>query len=190
MKDRKILLHVCCGPCACWPVKDLSEKGVPFTCFWYNPNIHPFNEFRLRLLTFRDLQRRSGIDAVYDESRDIETWLEKTRPGWSNRDKKSRCTSCYSMRLEKTAETAVKMGLSSISTTLLYSRYQYHDEVRELGEEIAARYKLDFYYDDFRKGWKEGIRLSKEAGLYRQATCGCVFSSNETHDALSLKQGR
>lgn len=185
-----ILVHACCGPCACWPVKSLSEKGHQFTLFWYNPNIHPFDEYQLRLKSFKDFHIKTGAKAIFDESHDFTDWLEKTRQGWSTVQKKSRCFICYSLRLEKTAEQAVKLGFKSFTTTLLYSKYQYHDDIRVLGVDTATKHGLIFYYEDFRTGWQDGIKLSKEAGLYRQKHCGCAFSIEEAQKSFSEKHGR
>jgi epoxyqueuosine reductase len=71
--------------------------------------------------------------------------------------------------------------MKAFSTTLLYSRYQKHDWIREVGSEIAERYQIPFFYQDFRPGWSEGVKKSKELGLYRQPYCGCIFSEKERY---------
>ena len=145
------------------------------------------------MLTFKDLKDKYGFEVLIDGTSSLTEWLERTRSGWLGNDKKDRCRECYLHRLERTAETAKTKGIGRISTTLLYSRYQFHDEIRSLGEDVAKRHGLVFHYEDFRKGWNEGIRLSKEAGLYRQSYCGCLFSLDEAQGAPaggSQKQGR
>jgi len=92
-----------------------------------------------------------------------------------------RCLYCYSSRLEIAAAAAVNLGFDAFSTTLLYSRYQKHDLIREIGENIAGKYGIRFHYDDFRKGWQEGITLSKKMELYRQKYCGCIYSEKERY---------
>ena len=78
-------------------------------------------------------------------------------------------------------------GFEAFTASLLYSRYQRHDEIRTLGEQIGSEYGVTFYYQDFRSGWQEGIRLSKEPGLYRQQYCGCIYSEKERY--LPQEQG-
>jgi predicted adenine nucleotide alpha hydrolase (AANH) superfamily ATPase len=90
-----------------------------------------------------------------------------------------RCRYCYSSRLRITAQAAFDGGFEAFTSSLLYSRYQKHDEIRELGEQIGREYGVPFFYQDFRHGWKDGIRISKELGLYRQQYCGCIYSEKE-----------
>jgi predicted adenine nucleotide alpha hydrolase (AANH) superfamily ATPase len=92
---------------------------------------------------------------------------------------KDRCSYCYEVRLRHTAEQARKGLFDAFTTTLLYSRYQKHELIRETGEAIAREMKVPFYYQDFRVGWEDGVRISKETGMYRQKYCGCIFSEKE-----------
>ena len=92
-----------------------------------------------------------------------------------------RCGYCYSSRLRAIAQAAAEGGFDAYTSSLLYSRYQKHDEIRASGELIGSEYGVEFYYRDFRSGWQEGIRLSKEMGLYRQQYCGCVYSEKERY---------
>jgi hypothetical protein len=92
---------------------------------------------------------------------------------------KDRCSHCYEVRLRHTAEQARKGFFDAFTTTLLYSRYQKHDLIRTTGEDIAREFDIPFFYKDFRAGWEEGVRLSKDMGLYRQKYCGCIFSEKE-----------
>jgi len=90
-----------------------------------------------------------------------------------------RCHYCYHLRLHAAARLAKKSRMSAFTTTLLYSKHQKHDLVREIGEEASRRYGVAFLYRDFREGWQEGIEKSKELGLYRQLYCGCIYSEQE-----------
>ncbi len=94
---------------------------------------------------------------------------------------KDRCAFCWRIRLEKTAQLAAGRGFEAFSSSLLYSRYQNHERIRELGEGIAQASGVGFVYEDFRTSWQEGIRLSREWGIYRQQYCGCVFSEYERY---------
>jgi predicted adenine nucleotide alpha hydrolase (AANH) superfamily ATPase len=92
-----------------------------------------------------------------------------------------RCGYCYASRLRFTAAAAAARGFEAFSTSLLYSRYQRHEEIRQLGEAAGKEFSVLFHYEDFRPGWQEGIRLSKELGLYRQQYCGCIYSEKERY---------
>lgn len=92
-----------------------------------------------------------------------------------------RCRYCYRMRLAEAARIAKKYNFDSFTSTLLYSRYQKHDLIRQIAEEEAKRQGIDFLYRDFREGWLEGIRISKEMGMYRQSYCGCIYSEKERY---------
>ena len=94
---------------------------------------------------------------------------------------RERCGFCWRMRLRKTAETAKARGFEGFSASLLYSRHQDHEAIRATGESIAARTGLRFVYKDFRPTWQEGVRLSREWGIYRQQYCGCVFSEYDRY---------
>jgi predicted adenine nucleotide alpha hydrolase (AANH) superfamily ATPase len=179
---ENILLHVCCGPCACYPVEILRGRGFEPVAFWHNPNIHPSAEYGLRKAAFVSMAAQTGIDTDWDESVCWDGplgWFEQTRPGWVNGNKEERCARCCEMRLRRTAARTAEKGWKRFSTTLLYSRYQYHDRISEIGRKLAKDRGLEFLYEDFRKGWNRGIELSKSLGLYRQKYCGCVFSEAE-----------
>ncbi|MBI5599811.1 MAG: epoxyqueuosine reductase QueH [Deltaproteobacteria bacterium] len=206
---RRILVHMCCGPCSIYPLKKmLGAKDLSVTGFFYNPNIHPFEEFRKRLDAVKTLATFMAIDVVLNEDYepgDYFRMLPKTgeagwlavRDGWlageagwlageaggtadaMSLSRTERCRRCYAVRLEKTASEAKKTGYDFFSSSLLYSKYQMHESIISLGADIGRRYGVPFWYEDFRTGWKEGVRASKEIGLYRQSYCGCIFSKVE-----------
>jgi epoxyqueuosine reductase len=170
----KILLHLCCAPCTIYPLRILREQGITLQGLFFNPNIHPFLEYKKRLDTVREYTAREGLELSVAEGYPIEDFLQKT--AFMGKD---RCSYCYEVRLRHTAEQARKGLFDAFTTTLLYSRYQKHDLIRATAEAIAREFKITFYYKDFRVGWEEGIRISKEMGLYRQNYCGCIFSEKE-----------
>jgi len=90
-----------------------------------------------------------------------------------------RCQFCYSFRLEETAREAKGRGFNAFSTTLLQSTHQNHAVIKETGERIAQEIGIPFYYEDFRKGWRRGLEVSKSLELYRQQYCGCIYSEKE-----------
>jgi len=92
-----------------------------------------------------------------------------------------RCWYCYYTRLKRAAQLAKREKFDFFTTTLLYSKFQKHEKVKEIGEELAREYGVKFYYRDFRKGWKAGIEISNDLGLYRQQYCGCIYSEKERY---------
>lgn len=171
-----ILLHVCCGNCAIYPVKILREQGHRLTGYFFNPNIHPYQEFSRRLDTARDYATRVELPLMVDERYLLEEFLANVAT-----DPANRCSYCYRSRLEKTAEVAAANGFDAFSTTLLYSRYQNQAAIVDFGHKLAKLYRLTFVDQDFRPGWNEGIRISKEMGLYRQQYCGCIYSEKDRY---------
>ena len=177
----KTLLHICCAPCAIYPAGLLRDLGHELTGFWYNHNIHPFQEYMRRLDAVRDFSAKSAMPMLWRDDYALEEFL-----GAVATDPDSRCGYCYASRMRVAAATAAENGCEAFTTSLLYSRYQNHAAIRALGEQLGGEFGLVFVYDDFRKGWQEGIRLSKEMGLYRQQYCGCIYSEKERY---APKQG-
>lgn len=133
-------------------------------------------EYQKRRDALREFTGKEGIPFFEEDHYGLVGFLEQTL---NNIDE--RCDYCYRTRLEATALRAVQEGYPAFTTTLLYSRYQKHDRIIAICEELAARHSLDFFYEDWRTLWQEGIRLSKAAGMYRQQYCGCIFSEEERY---------
>lgn len=172
----KLFLHVCCGPCAAYPVKCLREQGHEVTGYFFNPNIHPYKEFIHRLDTLKEFAQKSNLDLIIDSSYTLEEFLSNALSAPAGR-----CQMCYELRLRKAAQMAKAGQYDAFSTTLLVSPYQKHDIIKEIGERIAQEENITFYYHDFRPGWKEGVAISREMELYRQPYCGCIFSEKERY---------
>jgi predicted adenine nucleotide alpha hydrolase (AANH) superfamily ATPase len=172
----KILLHICCGPCGILPLQSLRAAGHDVTGFWFNHNIHPYQEYRQRRETALEFADKSSLEMIINDSYLLEEFLANVA---GEPDK--RCRYCYTSRMEAAAQAAANGGFDAFTTSLLYSRYQRHAEIRELGESLAQQSGCRFHYEDFRSGWQEGIRLSKEMGLYRQQYCGCIYSEKERY---------
>jgi len=167
---------MCCAPCSIYPVKELRSSGVEVTGFFYNHNIHPYTEFRLRKEALQAYAQMVELPVLVREEYLLEEFLAAVA-----QEPKSRCTYCYRSRMEETAKAAAEHGFAAYSSTLLYSRYQDHEAIREAGVELGERYGVQFHYDDYRRGWQEGIDLSKEMGLYRQKYCGCIYSEKDRY---------
>lgn len=172
----KLLLHICCGPCAIYPVKELRSSGVDVTGLFFNHNIHPYTEYRLRMDALKKYAELVQLEVLYREEYRLEEFLSQVAG-----EPQGRCAYCYRSRLEETAKSAAELGYSSFSSTLLYSRYQNQELIHEFGVKLGERYGVQFLYEDFRVGWQEGINLSKEMGLYRQKYCGCIYSEKERY---------
>jgi len=179
----KLLLHICCGPCAVYPVKELRSGGTEVTGFFFNHNIHPYTEYKLRRDAVQSYAEMVELKVIYRDEYRLEEFLENVAA-----QPAARCGYCYRSRLEETARSAAELGFPYFSSTLLYSRYQNQELIRAYGEELGERYGVKFYHDDFRRGWQEGIDLSKEMGLYRQKYCGCIYSEKDRY-AKKKKKG-
>jgi epoxyqueuosine reductase len=172
----KLLMHICCSNCCLYPLQSLSAKNISVKGFWINPNIHPYTEYRMRLEALRILEKEWDLDIEYADQYGLREFMRAVV-----HDEDNRCVHCYSMRLEQTAIAAKKMGLDGFTTSLLVSPYQKFDMIREVGMMMGKRHEISFYEEDFRPGWHEGVRMSKELGLYRQKYCGCVYSEMERY---------
>jgi predicted adenine nucleotide alpha hydrolase (AANH) superfamily ATPase len=178
----KLLFHCCCAPCALSCVDSLRSEGVGVEpeLFWYNPNIHPYTEYKARRDTFVSFAAAEKLTPEVLDEYGLRFFLREVYPETENR-----CETCYRMRLEKTAAAAAGKGLSAFSTSLLVSPYQNHDALRRAGETAAAKYGVDFFYRDFRPLFREGQEKARAAGFYMQKYCGCIFSEEERY----LKSG-
>lgn len=171
-----ILLHICCGPCALYPLEILRAEGYNVTGFFYNHNIHPYQEYLKRRDSAADMAFKEELKLIIKDEYDLETFLKNVAEA-----PEKRCSYCYKSRLEECAKKAAELSFDGFSASLLYSRYQKHDEIKELGQKLAEKYRVKFIYYDFRKGWQNGIAKSKELGLYRQQYCGCIYSEKERY---------
>jgi hypothetical protein len=170
----RVLLHICCANCAIWPLQELKRKELEVFGFFFNPNIHPYREYQKRLEAVREFADKVALRMIYRDEYGLEDFLRQVVFRESQR-----CRYCYYSRLEATAQVAKHGKFDYFTTTLLYSKTQKHELIREIGTELGREHGVKFYYEDFREGWKEGIKVSKEMGLYRQEYCGCIYSEKE-----------
>ncbi|NLW92175.1 MAG: epoxyqueuosine reductase QueH [Syntrophomonadaceae bacterium] len=178
----KVLLHICCGPCATYPVPELIGQGFEVMGFFSNSNIHPYTEYLKRREGVEAYADSIGLSVIYDDNYDPSEYFQLI----THREKQ-RCNYCYIMRLEKAAQIARRGKFDYFSTTLLVSPMQKHELIRELGEAIGEKYNVPFLYHDFRPGFKETVSRSREMGLYRQQYCGCLYSEKERYTMKSPK---
>lgn len=179
----KLLVHTCCAPCLTFPSEKLKVNNWDITVFFFNPNIHPYTEYKLRRDCLEDYCSAKGIRFV-ESSYDIDSFFQKVVFR-----EHARCSMCYNLRLAEAAKVAKSGKYDSFTTTLLVSPYQKHEMIHEIGNSVGGKYDIPFYYYDFRKGWKQTIAASKELGLYRQKYCGCIYSENERFNKTMLGTG-
>ena len=172
----KLLLHTCCGPCSIYPVRVLREKNIEVMGYFYRNNIHPFSECLRRQQTLAEYAAKIELQIIIPQTYDIEGFLRN-----ATFREKDRCRFCYHDRLQATALVAKRGHFDGFSSTLLYSKYQNHALLQSIGEAVSHSVGIPFYYEDFREGWKEGVRVSKQLGMYRQQYCGCIYSEKERY---------
>lgn len=172
----KLLLHTCCAPCSVYCIKTLRADGIEPTLYWFNPNIHPYQEYKARRNCLREYAKTVKVNLLEDDAYGLDEFVCNTYDKIS-----TRCQDyCYPKRLRQAFEFAKANSFGAISTTLLYSIYQKHDIIKELMRNLSSEYGIEFYYHDFREGWKEGQEEARRIGLYMQKYCGCVFSEEES----------
>ena len=180
----KILLHMCCGPCSCYPVKKLRRDGFEPVGYFFNPNIHPYQEWRRRLKAAREFAQKVGIDFFAHNHYGLRDFLSRTSnliddDFFVNDGYHKRCALCYSWRLNEAAIFAAENNFELFTSSLFYSKHQNHQLLKKIAEHSANVFGIKFLYEDFRAGWQEGIDISLELELYRQNYCGCIFSEEE-----------
>ena len=172
----KTLLHVCCAPCANQCVEVLRTDHFEVAGFWYNPNIHPFTEYRSRRNCLREYAESVQLTLLEKNDYALRPFVRAVAE-----DIDHRCGKCYEMRLFKTAKQAAEGGFDSFTSSLFISPYQNHELMRETAERAASEYGVTFLYRDFRPYFKAGQEYAREHGFYMQKYCGCVFSEEERY---------
>ncbi len=170
----KVLIHICCAPCAIYPLKVLREEGYEVMGYFYNRNIHPYQECLRREEALRDYAESVDLKVIYQDGYDMEGFLQEVVFRESHR-----CSFCYHDRLKSTVSVARHGKFDYFTSTLLQSKFQKHDLITTTGEHLGKTHGVPFLYKDFRLGWKEGIDTSKRLNLYRQQYCGCIYSEKD-----------
>ena len=168
------LLHICCAPCSVACVKTLREEGVEPVGLWYNPNIHPFQEYKARRDTLRQYARDIGLELYEEDFYGLRQFTAAVA-----RDSDHRCGYCYACRMEYTAQYAAEHGFDRFSTTLLVSPYQNRELICATGMKMGEKYGVEFVPYDFRPRFREGQEEARALGLYMQKYCGCVYSEED-----------
>ena len=182
----KLLLHTCCAPCSVYCVKSLRDEGIEPTLFWYNPNIHPYAEYKARRDCLKNYAEQKSLELIIEDAYGLDEFICKVNPNCLS----TRCEDyCYPKRFRKAFEYAKANGYDTITTTLLYSIYQKHDKIAEIMQQMSKEYGVAFLYRDFREGWREGQDEARAAGLYMQKYCGCVYSEEESGIGREIAKG-
>ena len=170
-------MHTCCAPCSVYCIDALRSEGLEPTLFWYNPNIHPFTEYKARRDCLKGYAKMVNVELILKEEYGLDEFCKNVIDNLDNR-----CVNyCYPKRLSETVRYAVENGYDAFTTTLLVSPYQKHEELVKVCEKLAKDVGIEFLYRDFRPGFYDGQAKAKELGLYRQKYCGCIFSEEDRY---------
>lgn len=182
-KKPSLLLHSCCAPCSS-SVIELLLECFDVTVYYYNPNIYPADEYYKRKEEqekfCREYFKKVSVKVICEDYNE-EDFL-KTAKGRENLSEGgARCTLCYKLRLEKTAEYANDHGFDYFASTLSVSPLKCADRLNKIGEALSEEYGVKYLYNDFKKknGYKRSCEISNEFGMYRQDFCGCKYSYYE-----------
>ena len=176
----RLLLHSCCAPCSSYVITYLYDY-FDITILYYNPNIHPYEEYKKRKdEQIRLISNFKGVKII-DCDYDNDIYNEVIKGLENEPERGSRCTKCFYLRLNKTGEIAKKNNFEYFGTTLTVSPYKNARLLNEIGEDISKKYDIKWLYSDFKKndGYKKSIELSKKYDLYRQDYCGCIYSKRD-----------
>lgn len=174
-----MIVHICCSVDSHFFIEKLKDdfKDEKLIGFFYDPNIHPYSEYLLRLKDAKYSCDILGVEFIEGEYA-LDSWLQKVRGFEHEPEKGERCSVCFDDRLEKSAKKAIELGHTSFTTTLLVSPKKSQEKLEIIGKNIGDKYNLEFIFKDYRSG--NGIHLQSEAvktnKLYRQDYCGCMFA--------------
>ena len=183
--STRVLLHTCCAPCSIHCVDSLRSEGLAPVSYWFNPNIHPYTEYRSRKTTLEDYAKSIQLPLIVDNTYGLREFCKNVI-----HDLSGRCFYCYDVRLEQTAKYAAEHGFASFTTTLLVSPFQNHQSIINAAEKAAEKYHVPFLYRDFRPGFQDGQSKARELELYLQKYCGCIFSEEERYRRKQLEKER
>ena len=181
--SKRILMHSCCAPCAAEIMDALAASDIETTIFFYNPNIHPRDEYEIRKQENIRYAEKLGMEFV-DADYDAKNWFDRTKGMEDEPERGIRCTACFDMRFEVTADYAAAHGFDLISSTLGISRWKNMQQINGCGERAAARHEgMHYWTYNWRKqgGSQRMIEISKAEEFYQQEYCGCVYSLRDTN---------
>jgi predicted adenine nucleotide alpha hydrolase (AANH) superfamily ATPase len=189
--ERRVLLHSCCAPCSGEVMEAITKAGISYTIFFYNPNIHPREEYELRKTENIRFAEKCGI-AFVDADYDSDNWFARVKGLEWEPERGARCTTCFDMRFERTALYAVEHGFRVFTSCLGISRWKNMEQINGSGQRAAARWPgLQYWIYNWRKkgGSSRMLEISKREQFYQQEYCGCIYSLRDTN-AHRLSRGR
>lgn len=176
-KKPRLLLHACCGPCASSVLEYLTPL-FDVTVYFYNPNILPKEEFIKRENALKDvIAHFDGVKLIIPEQDEIE-YISYVKGHKNDREGGARCSLCFTLRLEKTAEF-LKIHSDEFdffATTLTVSPHKNAPLINQIGNDVANKIGVKYLSSDFKKrdGYLRSTVLCREWGIYRQVYCGCI----------------
>jgi predicted adenine nucleotide alpha hydrolase (AANH) superfamily ATPase len=175
-----VVLHVCCGVCAASAVEKLVSEGYRVSGYFYNPNIHPDEEYNRRLEAAQTIAVNMNfplVSSVYEP----QEWLDKTALLSAEPEGGKRCEVCFRIRLEATYCYMKEIGADVFTTTLTSGTQKPAAIINRIGEEIGGD---RFLVKDFKKkgGSLQANEIAKRLSIYRQNYCGCVYSIRKTRN--------
>ncbi len=177
-----MLVHICCSVDSHFFLERLKREfpDEELVGFFYDPNIHPYSEYRLRLLDVQRSCKKLGIPLIEGEY-DYESWLQAVRGLENEPEKGERCMVCFDKRLKVAAKKAKELGHQRYTTTLLVSPLKSQEQLKRSGAEVDKELGTQFVFVDYRSGGgtQEQARVTKEEQLYRQDYCGCLFGLSQ-----------
>ncbi|MFA5070598.1 MAG: epoxyqueuosine reductase QueH [Patescibacteria group bacterium] len=179
-----LLLHVCCAPCAAYVFEKLQDE-FEITAFFYNPNIHPLEEYLKRVAEIKRYCEDNHFDFV-EYKYDPQNWFKETAGLENEPEGGKRCRVCFWQRLDIAANYAHTGAYDFFGTTLTVSRYKNSAEINKTGQKLAEEYGVRYLDRDFKKndGFRHSCEKAKEEGFYRQHYCGCVYSQKAREKKL------
>ena len=182
-ENSNLLLHSCCAPCAGEIMEALAASNIKTTVYFYNPNIHPIEEYEIRKNENKRFCDKLGFECI-DGDYDKDNWFERIKGLEDEPERGKRCTQCFDMRFERSALFAQENGFGGYATTLGISRWKDMEQINSSGLRAAKRYEDVSYWDfNWRKqgGSSRMVEISKREEFYQQEYCGCVYSLRDTN---------
>ena len=178
-KGNKILIHACCGICSGYPISLLKEEGYIPVVYFCNPNLDTKEEFIRRLEAQKTICDYHNVKLIVEEYNPDE-FIESVKGLENEPERGRRCDKCIELRLKKTADKALELGIGVFTTSLPISPHKDFNKISTIGLKIADDLRLEYLPLDFKKkdGFLKTNMLSKKLNIYRQNYCGCRFSKH------------
>lgn len=196
-RDKKptLLMHTCCGVCACYPIKLLTDY-FELTLYFNNDNIYPFEEYQrrydelVRYVEHFNLTTGRNVKIIKTEY-DGDNYLQKLYPLKDEPERGKRCLLCYRLRMEAAMQYAVNHEYDYFTTVMTISRQKDSRVLNQIGENLQKLYpQIRYFFSDFKKqgGLEKGNQIANEFNMYRQTYCGCLFSYQQSLNRHSAEK--